>query len=318
MQYKDIYLTITNQFIRSLYEGAPPWIRPWKKCGSVYGKPANALSGRKYSGINIPILWSAASSRKFKCDKWLTFKQVSRVGGHVRRGQKGTLAIMYRQVKIPKRDAEGVVLIDEKGDDIISTIKLMRGFTLFNVDQCDSLPKKILTSAYEDTTEEEWASHTIAERLVQSTEATIRFGGNEANYCATSDEITMPQRVNFTSSGGYYSTILHELVHWTGSEKRLARPGITMRINKHSAEYAFEELVAEIGSAYLCADLGVQGEMRHEGYVLSFIRVLEHDPRAIFNASLLASKASSYLLDCLDPQDRQTKDILTFECDTSH
>ncbi len=309
MKHREIYCTITNQFIRALYEGAPPWIRPWRRINCSYGRPMNALSGRKYSGINIPILWSAASTKKYDHDLWLTFKQVSRLNGRVRRGQKGTLVVMYRQVQIPKRNVDGIALKGDNGQQLMSTIKLMRGFTLFNIDQCSNLPDKILQSTDDTNQSTKWDSHAAAEELVQSTGANICHHGNNACYYPRNDQITIPPRTSFATTGGYYSTVLHELVHWTGSHKRLARPGITSDWIRDSPEYAFEELVAEIGAAYLCADLGIPGRLRHEGYVLSWIKSLEHDPRAIFRASNLASQAASYIFMLANGDNRPHYDV---------
>ncbi len=295
MNTKDIYSLITNQFVLALYEGAPPWIRPWKFESCRTGRPVNAYSGRKYTGINVPILWSVATAKKFEFDSWLTFKQVSRVGGKVRRGEKGTLVVMYREVRLPKRHASGEVELDRYGDTVMTSFKLMRGFTLFNIAQCTDLPERITDSAGNSNHLGSFDPHEATENLVKESGVQICHRGNTACYYPKNDEIAIPYRSSFDTTGGYYSTVLHEFVHWTGHKSRLNRPGIAQDWCPNSPEYAFEELIAEIGTAYLCADLGIPGELRHEGYVLSWIETLERDPRAIFKASSLASQAAQYI-----------------------
>lgn len=293
----EFYQQVTKQFIDALKNGAPPWIRPWKLNTTVPERPVNAVTGRKYSGINICLLWSAATCNGYNSDRWLTFNQASKLGARVRKGQKGTTAILYRRIQVPSRDENGELVIDIEGNPIKQIIRLMRGFTLFNIEQCDGLPVEIYSKSDCRTIPSNWDSHDAAEELLKKTGVTIIHDGNSAVYVPEEDRIFMPPRQTFDSPAGYYSTVLHELTHWTGHTERLNRIGISQVHRQESPEYAFEELIAEIGSAYICADLRIPGELHHEGYVLSWIKLLENDPKAIFNASAKAAEAFSYIFE---------------------
>lgn len=307
-QQPSIYSRITEQFIKALHDGAPPWIRPWSMQSSSCGHPTNAISGRKYTGINVPILWSVANTRKYESDRWLTFRQTAKIRAKIRRGQKGTLVILYRRVQLPKQDANGDALLMPNGEPIMSTIKLVKGFTLFNIAQCENLPEKYRNLEHEDASETHWDPHAAAENLLVKSGASVKHSGNTAFYSPKKDQICLPPRKSFCSTGGYYSTILHELAHWTGHKSRLNRPGITKVLKPTSPEYAFEELIAEISTAFLCAELGIPGELRHEGYILAWIKALESDPRAIFKASSHATQAVKYLNELTGTANRDQSD----------
>ena len=138
---RDLYKEVTQRFVDALKNGAPPWIKPWSDSAGA-GRPTNAATGRKYSGINISILWSAAAAAGYTRDRWLTYNQATEVGGHIRRGQKGTTAILYRDYDVQRKDATGAVVLDESGQPMIDNLKLIKGFRLFNVEQCDGLPTR--------------------------------------------------------------------------------------------------------------------------------------------------------------------------------
>ena len=291
----NIYIRVTAQFIEALENGAPPWVRPWTRENSYAGRPVNAFTERKYSGINVTILWSSALSRGFTHDRWLTFRQASMVGGNVRKGQKGTVAVLYRDVEMPRKSAKYVLNTDANDESIVNSVKFIKGFTLFNVAQCDGLPPEIISGPQSKEKPPTWDAHQEAELLVSRSGASVYHEGESALYVPNQDYIRMPPLATFDSTAGYYSTLLHELTHWTGHESRLNRAGIASPEDIDSQGYAFEELIAEMGSAFLCSDLGIPGELRHRGYVLSWIKVLEHDPKAIFDASTLAWQAVSFL-----------------------
>ena len=293
---RDLYKEVTQRFVDALKNGAAPWIKPWSEGASNAGRPTNAVTGREYSGINVTILWTAARASGFERDQWLTFNQAAEAGGHVTRGQKGTLAILYRDVNVKRKDGTGTVVFDESGQPMIDTIKLIKGFTLFNVEQCSDLPTEILSGQRElaEATESD-SCHQVNEMLARY-EIKVKHGGDHAVYDPKGDMIRMPPRQAFVSEHGYYSTLLHETSHWTGHPTRLDRPGIAVARSTEIDVYAYEELIAEIGSAFLCAEFGIRGEMRHEGYVLSWIKALENDSKAIFTSSAAAWKARCYLL----------------------
>ena len=292
----SIFTQITKLFIDALKTGAPPWRKPWSQASPVPGFPVNAATERRYTGINITILWAAAIARGFEQDRWLTIRQVSNAGGRVRRGEKGTTAVLYRNIKIERETKPGED-DEEPTPQSDRSYKIARAFTLFNVEQCTGLPKKISTGQYPKCKQKQtWESHRSADGLVDLCGAKIRHTGSVATYLPTADIICMPPKSAFESTAGYYSTLMHELTHWTGHKSRLNRPGIVESHSFNSVNYAFEELVAEIGSAFLCADYRIFGELRHESYVLSWIKILENDPKAIFSSSAQAWKARNYLI----------------------
>ena len=292
---RDLYAEVTQRFVDALKNGAPPWIKPWSDSISNAGRPTNAATGRKYSGINISILWTAAAAAGYTRDRWLTYNQATEVGGHVCRGQKGIVAILYRDYDVQRKDANGAAVLDENGRPMTDTIKLIKGFPLFNVEQCDGLPNETVEGPAHPHSQPAWNPHLAADACLESRNVKIQVRGTNAFYRPREDIIQMPQKAAFNDGEAYYSTLLHEATHWTGHKSRLARPGITVE-ETPSKVYAFEELIAEIGSAFLCAEFGIRGDLRHEGYVLSWIRELEDDPKAIFKASSLAWKARCYLL----------------------
>lgn len=290
----SLYVRVTKQFLDALRNGTTPWIKPWIE-QSYSSIPVNAITERTYSGINVTILWTTANDRGFCSDRWLTFNQASNVGGRIRKGQKGTVAILFRDIRVKSKRGLTDQTSTEEDEPVVRKLRLIRSYTLFNVEQCENLPERIRDGSPTDSCTPEWDSHNEAEKFIRNTGATVYYKGENAIYAPKDDFIRMPPLSNFTSSAGYYSTIFHELIHWTGHKNRLNRPGIVGR-NKISNEgYAFEELIAEIGSAFLCADLKIPGDLRHQGYVVSWIKILENNPRAIFHASAFAWQAFKFL-----------------------
>lgn len=290
----NIFIKITKLFIDALKTGAPPWRKPWSQSLSSPGFPVNAATERRYTGINITILWASAIASGFEHDRWLTIRQVSNAGGQVRKGEKGTTAVLYKKIKIEHKAKDDEDDVQSQSD---RSYKIARAFTLFNVEQCTGLPKKIEVGLHPNSKKEQiWESHRSADDLVQLCGAKVRHTGSVATYLPASDIICMPPKSAFDSTAGYYSTLMHELTHWTGHKSRLNRPGIVESHPFNSVSYAFEELVAEIGSAFLCADYRIFGELRHESYVLSWIKILENDPKAIFSSSAQAWKARNFLM----------------------
>ncbi len=284
---RDIYQAVTDRIIEALERGCPPWVRPWTPT-SGDDRPRNAVSGRPYHGVNQLLLWATAQEAGFRTDRWLTYRQARELGGHVRQGEKGTLVVFWKFVEHEERDRDGNVVHDEDGNPRTRVIPFARGYTVFNVEQCDDLPESMLPVERDP----DWEPFEEAERLVQASGARIEHRGNRAFYRRSGDFIRIPPRGAFADQGGYYATLMHELTHWTGHESRLDRKfGRAFG----DADYAFEELVAELGAAFLCANLGIQGELRHEGYISSWLEVLKQDKRAIFRAASLARKAAEYL-----------------------
>jgi antirestriction protein ArdC len=275
MHVASLYAQVTASIIAQLEAGAVPWTRPWKTFKPGSGVlPINAITGRAYSGVNIPILWGAASKHGFATHQWMTFRQSLAAGGHVRKGERGTVVVFTKQISIS----------DEEDDP--ETISILRTYAVFNIAQIDDITDRLFV---QDIGPEPLA---VAEAFVKKTGASIRTGGNQAIYIPSADIIRTPSLSSFNDAGSYYATLLHELGHWTAHPTRLDRD-LSNRFGTRA--YAAEELIAELTSAFLCAELGIRGELRHAGYIQDWISLLSDDNRAIFTASTRASAAANYL-----------------------
>ncbi|WP_191923807.1 ArdC family protein [Pantoea agglomerans] len=273
----DIYQTVTDSIISALEAGVKPWSCPWQRVPGISGLPSNYSTGAAYSGMNIMLLWSSASHQGFSDSRWMTYKQAQAEGGQVRKGEHGTTAIFYSTL--------------EKENDAgeIDYIPMLKTFTVFNVEQIDGLPLSDEAVCPAETFE----PLLRAEALFRNSGATIIEKGHNAFFQPSTDEIWLPERYLFSDAASFYATGLHELVHWSGGKKRLNRE---MKGKFGSADYAEEELVAELGSAFLMADLGIVGEVQHESYIASWLQALKNDKRYVFIAVSAASKAHSYLM----------------------
>jgi len=298
MANAKIYERVTARFIEALKTGAPPWVKDWEKTDSRPQRPVNAVTERQYSGVNVTILWTAATANDYKTERWLTYHQARKAGGHVKKGSKGTVAVLYKEVNLYRKDDDGNRIVDDNGEFIKEAIKFMRGFTLFNVEQCENLPQKVLSgNPGQAVAKPAWNSHSEIDDLVEKHGITVRHRCNcDPAYFPGQDVIKMPVKESFKNESAYYSTLLHEMTHWTGHESRLNRPGIARPFDSNKRSYAFEELIAEIGSAFLCSEFGIQCNLRHESYILSWIEDLENDPATIFETSALAWKARTFLM----------------------
>jgi antirestriction protein ArdC len=271
----DVYESVTNRIIASLEAGTIPWQRPWRdsKNGSA-SEPFNAVSVRPYNGINLLIL----GTMPFPSLGWLTFHQALELGGSVRKGEKGTGIVFWKFSRVKDTDTG-----EEK------TIPFARPYTVFNVDQCDGLDAaKLKTPAPPSPAE------TDINKIAANIGAIVKHGGNKAFFSPAHDFIGMPAIDAFKTIEGYQGTLAHELTHWTGHEKRLGRE-FGKRFG--SDAYAFEELVAEIGSAFLCAKIGIPMEgLQHADYVANWLSVLKNNKKAVFLASSKARAASEFIL----------------------
>ncbi|SEP17667.1 ArdC family protein [Aquisalimonas asiatica] len=296
MDKRDLYQEVTDKIVAALEEGTVPWVKPWdsRHASVTAGYPCNALTGRPYHGVNVPLLWLEQTLRGFTNNRWITFRQAKEVGGHVKRGEKGTLVTFFKPIRKQLTDESGNPRFDDNGNPLERTIPLLKGFTVFNVDQIQDLPEEYLEPEVKAKDLPEPLE--AAETVIAATGADIRHGGPEAYYAPLSDHVQMPPGAAFLSQEGYYGTLLHELTHWTGHGSRLARDGIVHFQGFGSSSYAFEELVAELGGAFLCAETGIQGDLRHEGYIASWLEVLRGDKRAIFRASTQARRSTEYLM----------------------
>ncbi|SIT54822.1 Antirestriction protein [Mesorhizobium prunaredense] len=281
----SLYQEITDRIVAELERGTVPWVKPWGRAKAALGLPRNAATQRRYSGINILILWGAVIERSYPSQNWLTFRQALALGGNVRKGERGT-TIVHADRFIPKDEKERA-----KADgDEPQAVPFLKRFTVFNVAQCDNLPDD-LHAAAEPLPAREIVPQ--AEQLIRRSGADFRIGGDRAFYMPGSDTIQVPPQPAFFHQIDYYRTCFHELGHWTGYPTRLARD---LSGSFGSRTYAREELVAEMAAAFICSSLGIEPTVRHSDYIGSWLTVLREDDRAIFRAASHASKAADFLL----------------------
>ncbi len=283
-QRQSLYAEVTARVIAELEEGRLPWVCPWDRAACECGMPRNAMTGRAYSGINVLILWGAVVHGGFGSQRWLTYRQALTAGGNVRQGEKG-VAVCYADRFTPPDEQQHAS--DEQRE--ARQIAFLKRFTVFNIDQCEGLPGSFAIAAA--VREEAMVPH--AEALIRASGADFRVGGDQAFYAPLFDFVQVPPRHAFADEINFYRTALHELGHWTGHESRLGRD----QSGQHgSPDYAREELVAEMASAFICASLAIRPTVRHSDYIGAWLDVLRGDERAIFRAASQASKAADYLL----------------------
>jgi antirestriction protein ArdC len=282
---KSLYDQVTDRIIAELEEGRLPWVQPWDRAGASTGLPRNAGTGRCYSGINVLILWAEMTGAGYGSQAWLTYKQAEALGGHVRKGEQG-VTVCYADRFTPKAESERASADGEEARQIA----FLKRFTVFNVDQCEGLPE-VLPGIIAPLPEREIVPH--AEALIDATGADFRIGGGRAFYAPEPDFVQVPQPQLYRMPIDFYRTAFHELGHWTGHTSRLGRDQ-SGRFG--DAFYAREELVAEMTSAFVCAELSISPSVRHADYIGSWLEVLREDNRAIFRAASAASKAADFLL----------------------
>ncbi len=284
----DLHHTITNKIVAMLEEaqssGASfPWCRP----GVTLSRPTNALTKKRYNGINILTLWCEGHERNFKSGLFATYKQWQELDAQVRKGEKSSPIVFYKTYEVESNEPKS------EEDDATRTIRMARGYHVFNADQVDNftlpeMPTVDLTTRL---------GH--VEQFVSNCKVPVMYGGASAYYRPSEDLIQMPDRVLFenspttTATEGLYGVLLHELGHASGSSKRLNRDSS----QKFGDEkWAIEELVAELCSAMLCGDLVItpQPRMDHAHYIMSWLKVLKGDKTAIFTAAAKASQAAEF------------------------
>lgn len=280
------YDQITGRILDQLQAGTAPWVKPWRADRSIGSLPQNAVTGRSYHGINTLVLMGAGAH--YPSARWLTYKQATDQGGHVRAGEKGAPIVFWKFPARPTSTGGD----DSGADDTGSTSRgapLCRLYFVFNVAQCEGLELPVTVPAPAAPSRPELQS------WIDRTGAEIRHGGDRAYYSPLGDYVQLPHATAFTEPDHYWSTALHELVHWSGGERRLARQ-FGRRFGDQA--YAAEELVAEIGSAFLCAAAGVPLEgLQHASYLQSWIKIMQSDNRAIFTAARAAQTAADYLIE---------------------
>jgi antirestriction protein ArdC len=283
---QDVYTRITDKIIADLEQGVRTWMKPWN-AGNTAGRITRPLrhNGVPYSGINILMLWAEAVSQGFGAPIWMTFRQATELGAHVKKGEKGSLVVYANAIT---KTEEG-----DNGEETERAIHFMKGYTVFNVEQIEGLPEIYYAKPEVKTTPVERISH--AEAFFKATGADVRYRGDRAYYSNDGDYIQMPVIEAFRDAESFYATLAHESAHWTKHPSRLDRE--FGRKQWGDEGYAREELVAELSSAFLCADLGITPEVRddHASYIATWLTVLKNDKRAIFSAAAHAQKAVDYL-----------------------
>lgn len=286
-QRKDVYSRITDRIIADLETGVRPWMKPWNAQHAA-GRITRPLRHnlQPYNGINVLMLWSAAVERAYSVPIWMTYRQAAVLGAHVRKGETGELVVYADTITRTETDAE-------TGEDAEHTIAFMKGYTVFNVEQIEGLPAHFTQLAQPVLDSVQRIEQ--AERFFAATKADVRHGGNQAYYATAADRIQMPPFESFRDAESYYATLAHETTHWTRHPSRLDRDLGRKRWGDEG--YAREELVAELGSAFLAADLGIALEPRddHAAYIESWLKVLKQDKRAVFTAAAHAQRAADFL-----------------------
>ncbi|MBZ9605811.1 ArdC family protein [Phyllobacterium chamaecytisi] len=290
-QHVNVYTRITDRIIAALDEGVRPWVQPWNS-RHLAGRVSRPLrhNGEPYSGINVLLLWSEAMARGYASSTWMTFRQAQELGACVRRGETGSMVVYAN--RISKTETDGA------GNEIERDIPFLKAYSVFNVEQIERLGDR-----YADVPDGGIAQRidriAHADVFFAKTGATVRHGGDRAYYAPGPDIIQMPPIETFQDSESYYATLAHESVHWAGASHRLNRD--LSRYAKDRTERAREELIAELGAAFLAADLGMVPELEprpdHASYLASWLSVLKNDKRFIVQAAAQAQRSVTFLHD---------------------
>ncbi|MFG1465847.1 zincin-like metallopeptidase domain-containing protein [Xanthobacter sp. DSM 24535] len=284
----DLYTRITERIVAELEKGVRPWVQPWSATNAT-GRITRPLrhNGEPYTGMNVLLLWSEGIVRGFVSPIWMTFKQANELGAHVRKGESAA-TVIYAS-RFTKTETDG------RGDEVEREVPFLKAYSVFNVAQIEGLPEHYHHRPMPVL--DPVARIAAADRFFANTRAVIRHGGGQAFYSPSTDHIQMPAFETFRDAASYVAVLGHETVHWTAPTERVGRD--LSRYSKDRSERAREELVAEIGSALLCADLGIAPELEprpdHAAYIGSWLTVLANDKRAIFSAAAHAQRAVSFL-----------------------
>lgn len=282
----EIYQQITDRIISKLEQGVIPWQKPWHSSGLA---PRN-IKGRPYRGIN-PLLLDCEN---YKSPFWLTFNQAKDLGGNIKKGEKSTMIVFWKMMhKTSTEEVDGEIKIDHK------KFPYLRYYRVFNLEQTENIPLDKIPTV-ETTPEIDFSPIEKAEQIIAAWDdkPQIKHGGSRAFYRPMFDQVNMPEPKHFISKEHYYSVLFHEYVHATGHETRTARHKSLPNHSFGSRDYSIEELVAEMGAAFLCGITGVENDATAEmnaAYVQSWIGALKNDNRLLLKAASLAQKACDYI-----------------------
>lgn len=279
----DIAQLITDRIIAELEKGATPWVKPWRRLKGQpgAGMPYNPKTGTIYRGINH--FWLSMMQGAYSTPYWLTFNNANDLGGNVKAGEKGTPIVKFQMVQKDKT---------VNGKTETSVYPMIKHFYVFNLDQCEN----VILPAMPETPVADFSADSSVMAIVDrlGLAGGLMHAGDSAYYRPSTDGIVMPPMAAFNSSAAYHATLLHESVHATGHKSRLDRD-FSKSKRFGDEHYAAEELVAELGAAMLCAHLGIDGDLRHAGYIESWLKALRNDKRYILTASAQAQKALDLL-----------------------
>ena len=288
----DIYQKVTDSIIAALEAGCPPWRKPWSG-GHAAGRITRPLrgNGQPYQGINVLMLWAEATEKGYSAPIWMTFKQAVERGACVRKGERGSLVVYASTFSRSETDTT-------TGEESERDIPFMKGYSVFNVEQIDGLPDHYYAPAGPRLDPVQRIAH--ADAFFGKVGAHLQHGGDRAYYNIANDHVQLPPFEAFRDAESYYATLAHELTHWTRHPSRLDREFGRKRFGDEG--YAMEELVAELGAAFLSADLDLTPDTRadHAAYIGHWLQVLKNDRRAIFTAASHAQKATGFLHDRQD------------------
>ncbi len=286
-EYADVYQKVTDRIIEKLQIGLVPWQRPWE---AEVGFPMNLVSRRPYRGINVFLL----SSLGFGSPYFLSFKQVKELGGSVGKGEKAILVVFSKWIEA--KDEEGNIMVDDAG--IPEKRPILKYYYVFNVLQCEKIPESKIPKT--KVNERDFNPIKQAEMIVKimPQRPKIDYNSNRAYYSPNTDSVHMPKKNLFHSDEELYSTLFHELVHSTGHESRLKRQGIYDSEHFGDNKYSREELVAEMGAAFLCAIAGIENRTidNSASYINSWLHRLKNDRKLVVIAAGSAQKASDFIL----------------------
>jgi antirestriction protein ArdC len=276
----DIAQQITDSIIAELEKGAAPWVKPWRtlKQAPGAGMPYNPASGTQYRGVNH--FW--LGMQPWALPWFVTYKQAQALGGTVKAGQKGTPVVYWN---VHRKETQG-----DNGETVTSAYAFVKSYWVFNVEQCEGLelpPMPETPAADFDAVPGVMA---LVDRL--DLKGGLTHAGDQAYFRPSTDAIVMPPMAAFTDAAHYHATLLHECVHATGHDSRLKR---LTPARFGSEEYAYEELVAELGAAMLCAHTGINGDLRHAAYIESWLKALRNDKKFILSAAGKAQAAMDWL-----------------------
>lgn len=286
-----VYAMVTEQILAALDAGTVPWRKPWT--GSATGGPRNLMSGKPYRGINVFLLGFAPYASPY----WVTFRQANELGGSIRKGEKGSLVVFWKQLKVTEKD-------EVTGKPTTKTIPMLRYYRVWNLEQTEGvrIPKGrelAVEAPVRDEAERIAAADGIVARFTGDAGPSVAHGGDQAYYSPGADHVQMPALAAFDGAAEYYSTLFHELTHSTGHASRLDR--FAKGFNAHSfgsAEYGREELIAEMGAAFLCAEVDILPATiaNSAAYIDGWRRTIKEDVRAVVVAAGAAQRAADLVL----------------------